>query len=105
MREQTMVAAVWHRFRLMSAIVSRDLTITKDTRRTPVQRWNVGTGEAPGTTVFLTDTYFLAATLRARVEMLLSMIVKASPLISVSMRPAYENFVKDTVRLNWNNNP
>ncbi|HJR08371.1 MAG TPA: DUF4157 domain-containing protein [Pyrinomonadaceae bacterium] len=106
MREQTEVASIWHRFRMMSRIVGHDLTVTKDISATPLQRWTRGAIEAPGTSVFLTDTYFLTATTpRQRVEMLLSMIIAATPIIDASVRPAYANFVKDTVRINWNNNP
>lgn len=106
MREQTMVASVWDRFRVMSFIVGANLTITKDTGAAPVQRWTPGTTLAPGTSLSLTDTYFVTATTpRQRVEMLLSMIIAATPTIDTALRPAYENFVKDTVRLNWSNHP
>lgn len=106
MREQTMVASIWDRFRVMSSVVSGNLTVTKDISSAPVQRWTPGGSQAPGTSLSLTDAYFLTATTpRQRVELLLSMIIAATPIIDTSLRPAYENFVKDTVRLNWNNHP
>ena len=104
-REQTMVAGVWDRYRSMSTVASSDLEIEKDTSATPVQRWQPGGGSAPGTKVFLTDAYLTLTTPRARVEMLLPMIVEATPGISSSLRSAYVTFVKETVRLTWGNHP
>jgi hypothetical protein len=105
-REQTMVAAVWDRYRLMRNVASSDLEIEKDTSAAPVQRWQAGAGLAPGTKVFLTDTYLdPSRSRRSRVEMLLPMIVEATPSIDPALRPAYVTFVKETVRRNWDNRP
>ena len=48
---------------------------------------------------------FSLTTPRARVEMLLPMIVEATPNISSALHSAYVTFVKETVKRNWGNHP
>jgi Domain of unknown function (DUF4157)/Putative peptidoglycan binding domain/Lysine-specific metallo-endopeptidase len=102
-REQTEVAAIWDRFRQLSAVTDSDLHIEKDTSVPPSQRWEPG-ATGPSNRVFLTDAYF-PLTPRERVEVLLSMIVEGTPMIDVGLRTAYVNFTETTVRDNWDNEP
>ncbi len=104
MREQTTVAAIWSRLESMERAAGRDLQINKDLSLTPVQRWVPGVS-GPSQALFLTDQYLLLTTPRARVEMLLPMIIEATPAIDVSLRPAYAKYIRDTVRDNWSNQP
>ena len=104
MREQTTVAAIWDRLLLMERAAGRDLHINKDTSATPVQRWEPGI-TAPTDELFLTNSYFAITGARGRVNILLPMLVEATPLIDPSLRLAYINFIKETVRLNWGNHP
>lgn len=104
MREQTTVAAIWDRLLLLERAAGRDLNINKDTSATPVQRWEPGI-TAPTDELFLTNTYFAVTNARGRVNMLLPMIIEATPLIDPSLRLSYIQFIQDTVRLNWGNHP
>ncbi|MDP3688684.1 MAG: hypothetical protein Q8R64_13945, partial [Sulfurimicrobium sp.] len=82
----------------------RDLQISKDVSLAPVQRW-VPVPRGPRQTLFLTDQYLSLTTPRARVEMLLPMIIEATPAIDTSLRLAYAAFIRRTVRDNWSNQP
>lgn len=104
MREQTTVAAIWNRLAIMEAAAGRDLQISKDVSLTPVQRWVPGV-RGPSLALFLTDQYLSLMTPRARVEMLLPMIIEATPAIDTSLRLAYATFIRHTVRDNWSNQP
>ncbi|MEK6300591.1 MAG: DUF4157 domain-containing protein [Acidobacteriota bacterium] len=104
MREQTTVAAIWDRLRLMEQGAEADLTINRDASATPVLRWVTGT-RGPSDEVFLTDFYFAIVSPRGRVNLLLPIIVEATPAIDTSLRPSYIRFIQDTVRLNWGNHP
>ncbi|PWB55635.1 MAG: hypothetical protein C3F18_05510 [Nitrosomonadales bacterium] len=104
MREQTTVAAIWNRLAIMESAAGRDLQINRDIAPVPWQRWVPGT-RGPSQTLFLTDQYLSLTTPRARVEMLLPMIIEATPAIDTSLRPAYARFIRDTVRDNWSNQP
>lgn len=104
MREQTTVAAIWNRLAIMEAAAGRDLQISKDVSLAPVQRWVPGP-RGPSQTLFLTDQYLSLTTPRARVEMLLPMIIEATPAIDTSLRLAYAAFIRRTVRDNWSNQP
>lgn len=104
MREQTTVAAIWNRLAIMEAAAGRDLQISKDVVPVPWQRWVPG-ARGPSQSLFLTDQYLSLATPRARVEMLLPMIIEATPAIDAALRLAYATFIRNTVRDNWSNQP
>lgn len=104
MREQTTVAAIWNRLAIMEAAAGRDLQISKDVSLTPVQRWVPGV-RGPSQALFLADQYLSLTTPRARVEMLLPMIIEATPTIDAALRLAYATFIRNTVRDNWSNQP
>ncbi|MFA7316308.1 MAG: DUF4157 domain-containing protein [Sulfuricella sp.] len=104
MREQTTVAAIWNRLAIMEAAAGRDLQIRKDIAPVPWQRWVPG-ARGPSQALFLTDPYLSLATPRARVEMLLPMIIEATPAIDAALRLAYATFIRNPVRDNWSNQP
>lgn len=104
MREQTTVAAIWNRLDTMERAAGRDLHISKDVSPAPVQRWVPGF-PGPSAEIFLTDQYLSLTTARARVEMLLPMIIEATPRIDASLRAAYATFIRNTIRDNWKNQP
>jgi hypothetical protein len=104
MREQTSVAAIWQRLSFMETAAGADLDIRKDLSPTPVQRWVPGP-QVPSRQLFLTDQYLSLGTPRARVEMLLPMIIEATPAIESALRNAYATFIRRTVRDNWSNQP
>jgi hypothetical protein len=104
MRDQTAVAAIRERLLLIERVLNRNLRITRDTSATPVQRWAPG-ARGPGDEVFLTNAYFAITSPRGHVNLLLPMVVQATPAIDPSLRLSYITFIQDTVRLNWGNHP
>jgi hypothetical protein len=104
MREQTTVAAIWDRLLLIERALDKDLKITRDTSATPVQRWTPG-ARGPGDEVFLTNAYFAITSPRGHVNLLLPMVIEATPAIDPSLRLSYITFIQDTVRSNWGNHP
>jgi hypothetical protein len=96
MREQTTVAAILDRILTMRLAARAGLTVEKDTRVTPVERWSSG----PGRNLFLVDSYFLLGNDRDRVERLLPLIIAAHGSISAALRTAYAVYIEDNVRAN-----
>jgi hypothetical protein len=99
--EQTMVAAILDRLIPMERATTAGLTVEKDTGATPTARWTSG----PGRHLFLTDAYFSLSTDRQRVETLLSLIIEANTEISSVLEPAYENYIKNNIRVHHDDLP
>ena len=105
-REQTTVAVARDRVLVMNRASRAGLTVEKDASATPTMNWVTGGPlGGPGRHVFLTDAYFVLTTDRQRVTKLLPLIIAASSSIDAVLRPAYEEFIKENVRLNRGNVP
>jgi hypothetical protein len=99
--EQTFVAAVLDRLLPMQRATGPGVLVEKDSGVPPTAHWEGG----PGDSLFLTDAYFLLTNDRARVEHLLRLIIKANVQISVPLEPAYEQYIKENIRVNRRNVP
>lgn len=105
-REQTMVAAVRDRLRVMIKASSEGLDVRKDTTPKPSMRWTSGGPlRGPGRKLFLTSSYFTFTKDRERVEALLPLIIAATSSIDTGLKPLYERFVKDNIRVGRGNHP
>ncbi len=105
-REQTTVAAARDRILVMRQASRAGLTVEKDASAAPTMRWvSGGPLGGPGRHLFLTDTYFVLTTDRRRVQALLPLIIAASSSIDAVLRPAYEQFIEENVRINRGNVP
>jgi hypothetical protein len=113
-REQTTVAAIRDRYLLMrgatetpeAAEVTGKSKLKVERAVGAVSTWVPG-GDEPKRHVYLGYTYFNLPTDRSRVETLLPLIIAATPTIDPGRRPAYEQFVKEDIRVSpmWKNAP
>ena len=112
LREQTTVAAVLDRLRVMLRATRSNADdpffYTKDDSAGATMSWaSGGPLSGPGRELTLTPVYFALTTDRRRVETLLPLIIAATSSISAVMRPRYERYIKEDIRRSpsWLNEP
>jgi peptidoglycan hydrolase-like protein with peptidoglycan-binding domain len=100
--EQIVVSAILDRLKIMGRATNQNLTYIKETPQVFPDFWQSG----PGDHLNLTTAYFSLISDRSRVEFLLPLLIEATPQISISLQRAYENYIKDFIRIGrWQNQP
>ena len=112
LREQTTVAAILDRLRVMKKATRRDASdpffIAKDDSAGATMSWaSGGPLSGPGRALTLTPVYFALTTDRRRVETMLPLIIAASTSISSAMGLMYERYIIEDIRRSptWKNQP